>query len=471
MAKKGKTPSSAKKAEATGDEPVDAPTEEAPEIAAVEAPAAEEEAPVEAPVSKKKKAAAAAAAIENGVTEDAPVVNGDALPADAGEKAEEVKEEKKKTPKPVKKVIPVWATLSDEVRKNLSKAKLPKPKVQDAVLAAISACADSKGVASAGAIRKFVMEDNPDLSKIVLKKTVAKAVERGLIKQVKGAGFSGSFKLESVKNVVKASKSKSKKGAKVVGPKLAPLETIFPGVFTWACNPKEASVGFIRKYIAKNYPELDVEGKGFKKALESGESKGQLQRITGKGMGGTFALVDGADKNGAQYEDAIENAIISMSEPKQVSVGALRDYLGEYHKEYNTDQRPTVLKNALDRSVDKGWLKQISGKGFSGTYRLMHPYYPSPKELWGELFVEKKEKEEKAEKSTPKRKATKRAAVDSESEEESDDDDEGEVMPSPRKRGAPTPRKFAPPPKKKVAKKVVAKNKAAAPKKGKKSRK
>ena len=45
-------------------------------------------------------------------------------------------------------------------------------------------------------------------------------------------------------------------------------------------------------------------------------------------MGGTFALVDGADKNGAQYEDAIENAIISMSEPKQVSVGALRDYLG-----------------------------------------------------------------------------------------------------------------------------------------------
>merc|ERR1719291_1634852 len=102
-------------------------------------------------------------------------------------------------------------------------------------------------------------------------------------------------------------------------------------------------------------------------------------------MGGTFALVDGADKNGAQYEDAIENAIISMSEPKQVSVGALRDYLGEYHKEYNTDQRPIVLKNALDRSVEKGWLKQISGKGFSGTYRLMHPYYPSPKELWGEV--------------------------------------------------------------------------------------
>ena len=31
---------------------------------------------------------------------------------------------------------------------------------------------------------------------------------------------------------------------------------------------------------------------------------------------------------------------------------------GEYHKEYNTDQKPTVLKNALDRSVAKGWLQQ-----------------------------------------------------------------------------------------------------------------
>ena len=72
---------------------------------------------------------------------------------------------------------------------------------------------------------------------------------------------------------------------------------------------------------------------------------------------------------------------------------------GVYHPEYNTDQRPTVLKSALERSVAKGWLKQISGKGFAGTYRLMHPYYPSPRELWGNLFVEKKAKEET---STPK---------------------------------------------------------------------
>merc|ERR1712215_231316 len=165
---------------------------------------------------------------------------------------------------------------------------------------------------------------------------------------------------------------------------------------------------------------------------------------------------------GAKFEDALENAIIAMSEPKQVSVNSLRDYLSVYHPEYNTDQRPTVLKNALERSVAKGWLKQISGKGFAGTYRLMHPYYPSPRELWGELFEGKKEK---VEKSTPK-KAKKRAAAESESEEESED--EGEVVPKPKKRGAPTPRKTAAAPVKKVAKKAVktvAKKAKAAPKK------
>ena len=41
------------------------------------------------------------------------------------------------------------------------------------------------------------------------------------------------------------------------------------------------------------------------------------------------ALVDGANKTGGKYEDAIENAIISMNEPKQVSVTGIRDYLSE----------------------------------------------------------------------------------------------------------------------------------------------
>ena len=56
--------------------------------------------------------------------------------------------------------------------------------------------------------------------------------------------------------------------------------------------------------------------------------EGQLKRVTGQGFSGSLALIDGADKSGAKFEDPIENAIIAMSEPKQVSVNSLRDYLG-----------------------------------------------------------------------------------------------------------------------------------------------
>ena len=271
----------------------------------------------------------------NGTSETQETPEGtDPAPAEDTEKKvnEESAPETPKKKKPVKKTVPEWATLSDIAKKALPKAQMSKPKVQDNILAAIRVCGDSKGVASSGAIKKYVMNDNPDLPKMVLKKGVIKALERGLIKQVKGKGFSGSFKLESEKNLAKAKAKETKskaKGKKEIEAK-APLETVFPSVFTWATNPKECSAGLIKKYIAKHYPDLDVEGKQFRNAVESAEAKGQLKRLTGKGFSGTFELVDGANKTGGKFEDAIENAVISMNEPKQVSVAGLRDYLSKY---------------------------------------------------------------------------------------------------------------------------------------------
>jgi len=423
---------------------------------------------VDAPVNKKKKVAAEAVKEAVAETNGEVVVNGDKeSPSEDAPKVEAKAEEKsekiKSSSKPIKKVIPSWASLSENAKKSISKSMLPKPKVQDAILAAMAACGDSKGIVSAGAIAKYVLKDNPDLPKMVLKKAVSKAIEKGLIKQVKGKGFSGSFKMESAKKVAKGLEKKSAKKTQ----KGSLLEDEFPLVFTWACNPKEASVGFIRKYLVKHYPDLNVEEnpKAFKKALEQGESKGQLERVTGQGFSGTFALVDGANKTGSKFEDALENAIIAMSEPKQVSVSGLRDYLSVYHKEYNTDGRPTVLKNALARAEAKGWVKQISGKGFTGTYRLNHPYYPSPKELWGPLYEEKNE-------VSKKRKApiAKSERID-ESDEESDEEDEDEeIIPKPKKRGAPSPRKTAAAPLKTNSKKKVNKKKAPV-KKGKKAKK
>ena len=74
-----------------------------------------------------------------------------------------------------------------------------------------------------------------------------------------------------------------------------------------------------------------------------------MKRVTGAGMSGTFSLVDGAQKTGGKYEDAIEDAIIACNEPKDASVAALKHYLAEYHTEFNVAARPKVLQNCLER--------------------------------------------------------------------------------------------------------------------------
>jgi len=336
-----------------------------------------------------------------------------------------------------KRTVPTWTTLSGDAKNKIAKTatvKVARGKIEDEVVKAIQAVADIKGNASASKIRNYMSSKLPETPKHHFKRAVLKAVDRKIIKQTKGIGFNGWFRLETESNRKKAAASGKKKSASS-GEKV-PLDEVFPLVFTWACNPKEASVNLIRKYVGEHYPELDVDGTAFRKAIEAGENKGQLQRITGKGFSGTFSLVDGASKTGAKFEDAIETAIIAMNEPKDVSVQILRDYIGEYHKEYNTDNRPDVLKKALERSETKGHLVRLTGKGFSGTFRLNWPFHPSPQLLWGDEYSAPA-----AAKSSRKRSA---AADDDDSGVESEDENE-EVMPAPKKRGAPKARASAKP--------------------------
>jgi len=382
----------------------------------------------------------------------------------------------KKAPKPVKKSIPTWATLSDDDKKKLSekvKVKIDsnKPKVEEVVLEAITAKGDSKGVASAIGIRNYIKKEYPTWPKMLIKKGVLRAVANKKVKQVKGEGFSGSFKIDTTaKAAKKPTKKSNKKSDDKENTAKVPLEEVLPYIFTWACNPKEASSTLIKKYIKKHHPSLDTDGKAFRKALENGVAKGQLDQITGKGISGTFQLIDGANKTGTKFEDAIEDAIIAMNEPKDVSVTGIRNYMDEYHPEYKTDQRPRVLKNALDKSTAKGWLRQVTGKGFSGTYRLNYPFHPSPVQLWGDeakVADDKPKKKPKVAKEEPKKKKRKVAESsdedESSSEEESEEEEE-EVIPTPKKRGAPTPRKNAlakKAPKKKAPAKKPAKSKPA----------
>ena len=73
--------------------------------------------------------------------------------------------------------------------------------------------------------------------------------------------------MEKKKPAVKVAKKLSKGRKTLVAiPKEGPLEDLFPHIFTWVCEPKEASYGLIRKYIAKHYPKLSPDAP-FKKAM------------------------------------------------------------------------------------------------------------------------------------------------------------------------------------------------------------
>jgi len=434
------------------------------------------------------------------VPEETAAVNGEATEA-VEKKAEEEKvvngtdsaetevkvEEKKKVVK--KKTIPAWATLpNNAVTTNLKVEAPARKKIEDEVVDAIRDSANGKGVSSVNAIRRLIMDIHPDLPKFKFKKAMQKAIERNIIKQVSGKGISGSFRVntEGIKKEAKATKTAAKSAAKSGKPKAAPpkksLDEIMPEVFTWVSYPKEASIPMIKKYLKQHYPDLPVDGDMFKKGVESLINRKQLERITGKGVSGTVALVDEADKSGSKWEDPIADAIIAMNEPKECSVPKLRDYLSCYHSEYNTDNRPKVLKNCLDRMEEKGWLTRITGKGFSGTFRLSYPYYPSPKQLWADDYEKLRGKKESAKRKaeapardSKKKPKYKEASSDEEEEssdeEESDEDSDDEVMPTPKKRGGgPTKRPVVAPPSKKQAKGKAAagakKKGAAAKKKG-----
>ena len=65
----------------------------------------------------------------------------------------------------------------------------------------------------------------------------------------------------------------------------------------------------------------------------------------------------------------------------------------------------------------------------------MHPYYPSPADLWGEYYEgDKKEKPADAPKKVKKR------VVEYPEDELSEEEEEVEYIPVAKKRGAPKPR-------------------------------
>ncbi|XP_061868949.1 heterochromatin protein 1-binding protein 3 isoform X2 [Colius striatus] len=376
------------------------------------------------------------------------------------------KDQSKEKEKKVKKTIPAWATLSASqlarAQKQTQMAATSRPKMDAILTEAIRACFQKSG-ASVVAIRKYIIHKYPSLELerrgYLLKQALKRELERGIIRQVKGKGASGSFVVVSNagKTVPKARDRKKSTSASAAEQQVK-LEDILPLAFTRLCEPKEASYSLIKKYVSQYYPKLkvDVRPQLLKNALQRAVEKGQLEQITGKGASGTFQLKRSGEKpllGGTLMEDAILSAIAAMNEPKTCSTTALKKYILENHPGTNSNFQVHLLKRTLQKCEKNGWMEQISGKGFSGTFQLCFPYYPSPDVLYPE-----KQQDEDSEESDEEEEEE---SEEEESEEEESEEEEPPPKKRLQKRPPPKSRSRAPPMKRRESKPKPRKTPAA----------
>uniref|UniRef100_A0A2K6S0A8 Heterochromatin protein 1-binding protein 3 n=1 Tax=Saimiri boliviensis boliviensis TaxID=39432 RepID=A0A2K6S0A8_SAIBB len=327
------------------------------------------------------------------------------------------KDQSKEKEKKVKKTIPSWATLSASqlarAQKQTPMASSPRPKM-DAIL--------TEAIKASFYFKQFILDllcSYPSLELerrgYLLKQALKRELNRGVIKQVKGKGASGSFVVvqKSRKTPPKSRNRKNRSSAVDPEPQVK-LEDVLPLAFTRLCEPKEASYSLIRKYVSQYYPKLrvDIRYEPLTWTLKHGVLLPLLKKSGEKPLLG-----------GSLMEYAILSAIAAMNEPKTCSTTALKKYVLENHPGSNSNYQMHLLKKTLQKCEKNGWMEQISGKGFSGTFQLCFPYYPSP----GVLFPKKEPDDSRDE--------------DEDEDESSEEDSEDEEPPPKRRLQKKTPAK------------------------------
>lgn len=418
-----------------------AAAEKEPEATSEESPSADEEQAASSAATAEGKAASETEPTENGEKAD------EGAAAEKGEEGTEKKELKdgykyeKAKVKKVKRTIPAWASVTASKKLPVTNFAGTQHRVDNILIEAVTSCNDRSGV-SYQSVMKYIVKNYPgmelDKKKFLIKKSMKKHLEKGTIKQLKGKGLSGTF------TIGKQSTS-SKKAAQ----KQESLGDALPLIITRLCEPKEASYNLIKKYLEQHFPSLNIESRPdvLKTALVKAVEKGQLEQITGKGARGTFQLKRTGNQvllKGGALEDAITAAITAMNEPKTCSTTTLRKYLVDANKDRKEYQLVANLRRTLTKCKVLGWMEQITGHGFTGTYQLSFPFYPSPTILYPDKF-----KEPPKTNHPPKQKQM----IESSDEEESEDDEEESEDEAPsRKRKSqkrPPPKARRPPPTKK----------------------
>ncbi|XP_037346873.2 heterochromatin protein 1-binding protein 3 isoform X1 [Pungitius pungitius] len=441
------TPAPEKAPSAAAEKEPQASSAESPAAAAAAAGAAEEEPAAQSAVPKEAE----------------PTENGEKADAPAEEKAEEKPDKKedkcrdcaagqcathcyvlllrlkdgyksaKAKGKKVKRTIPAWATLA--AGKRLPVATFAgNNRVDSVLIEAITSSNDKSGVSYQG-FMKYIQKKYPEMEldnkKFLIKKAMKKHLEKGTIKQLTGKGLSGTFAIGKIS----ASPKKAAVNVEALGDAL-------PLIITRLCEPKEASYCLIKKYLEQHFPNLNIQNRPdiLKSALVKAVEKGHLEQITGKGANGTFQLKRAGNQvllKGSSLEDAITAAITAMNEPKTCSTTTLRKYLVDANKDTKEYRLVASLRRTLTKCKVLGWMEQITGHGFTGTYQLSFPFYPSPTILYPDKF------NDQAKKNPPARgRRTVHSSSEEEEEEEEEESESEDEAPS-RKRKSPK----RPPPK------------------------
>ncbi|XP_019712273.1 heterochromatin protein 1-binding protein 3 isoform X2 [Hippocampus comes] len=432
----------------TQEKPISATAQTEREETPEESPSIGSEQPVSSVDSTGKSEAKAGDAAE-------PAENGEKADEGAADKLDDTSEKKelkdgykykKAKVKKVKRTIPVWASVTAGKKLPVANYAGTHNRLDHLLIEAITSFNHRSGVSYQSVI-KYIAKKCPEMEldkkKFHIKKAMKKQLEKGTIKQLKGKGLTGTFTIGKLTSASKKASSKQEA-----------LGDALPLIITRLCEPKEASYLLIKKYLEQHFPSLNIENRPevLKSALVKAVERGQLEQITGKGASGTFQLKRTGNQvllKGGTLEDAILAAITAMNEPKTCSTTTLRKYLVDANKDAKEYQLVANLRRTLTKCKVLGWMEQITGHGFTGTYRLCFPFYPSPTTLYPDKFNKVSTK--------PSSRSRRRAASDeddSEEEEEKEEEEEESEEEAPvRKRSTkrPPPRVRHPPAAKKAS--------------------
>ncbi|XP_060766872.1 heterochromatin protein 1-binding protein 3 isoform X2 [Neoarius graeffei] len=148
-----------------------------------------------------------------------------------------------------------------------------------------------------------------------------------------------------------------------------------------------ASIFTIMKYVTRKYSSMEMDKRTksqYKRAMKKLVEKGAVKQLKGKGFSGSFTIgklpTESNSKKhstsgfsgakGGTLGEALPLIMTRLCEPKEASYILIKKYLEQHFPQLNVESRPDVLKNCLQRSVEKGYLEQITGKGASGTFQL-----------------------------------------------------------------------------------------------------